>query len=217
MKRRSLPSLSRRCGLSAGKLVSISAINWGRFCAVDCISRAPFVCLWKAFGNTTLTDINFLSLLDHGLEVSQTGTNRVLRFEAALQHIHGLQAVAGNRNHGQIAGINTAASIQPGSHRRGHSPCRFCKDPLGLSQFLNCRNNLYVGNIFSPTTTFVDRANGVGSVGGISDGQRARNGIWPLRLVMRQTILDRMDDGGTASGLGSEKAHRLVFYQAELN
>src|SRR6202042_21567 len=103
MKRRTLPSLSRRWGLSAGKLVSISVISWGRFWAADCISLVPLVCFWNAFGNTTLTDINFLSILfNHGLKVSQTRANRLLLFVLALKHIQGFKAVPGDGHHGQV-------------------------------------------------------------------------------------------------------------------
>src|ERR1700761_4479610 len=117
MKRRTLPSVSRRWGFRAGKLVSISVISWGRFWAADWISRVPLVCFWKAFGKTTLTDIYFLSnlfniLLHQGFKVGQTRANRLLLFVTALEHVQGLQSVAGNGHHSEIVGSNASMSIE---------------------------------------------------------------------------------------------------------
>src|ERR1700722_6942134 len=223
MKRRTLPSLSRRWGLSAGKLVSISVISWGRFWAEDCISLVPLVCFWNAFGNTTLTDINFLSILldsiplNEGLKISQTRTNRLLLFVLALKHIQGLQTVAGDGHHGQIARSNPAVGIKASRDRGGYASGGFGEDTFGFGQFLDRGNDLHVGNILSPATTFVDGADGVWAVGRIADGQRTRNRSGPLRLVVGQTVLHGVRDGRTARGLRAEKAHVLLFDQAELD
>ncbi len=44
MNLRTCPDSSRKCDRSAGNVVSISVISAGKFPALDCISRVPFVC-----------------------------------------------------------------------------------------------------------------------------------------------------------------------------
>ena len=67
-----------------------------------------------------------------------------------------------------------------------------------------------------PATVGADHFGGCGAVGGVADGEGARDGVGLLRDHLC-VLPDGGRDGGAAAGLSSEKLDGLVFDQAEVN
>src|SRR5579864_5076535 len=119
MKRRTFPCSSRRWGLSSGKRVpseSRRSLSW----VAEHWKRSTFS-VWrrKAVGMETVTFILCRPLRGTGVfqftleilfESGELGRDRLRGSEAACQGVGGLQAVAGDAEHGRVVRLDAPLS-----------------------------------------------------------------------------------------------------------
>ena len=97
----------------------------------------------------------------------------------------------------------------------GDATGSFGEDAFGLGEEFDGIDDLRIGDVFGPAAGFPDLLDGVRAVGGIANGEGARNGAGLLRLEALEIAFDAIGDGRAAGGLGAEKFNGLGFHPAE--
>ena len=131
--------------------------------------------------------------------------------------VGGLQAVAGDADDGGLVGRDAAVGVEARGDGCGDAACGLGKDAFGLGEFLDAGDDLDIGDVLGPASVCEDHLCGGGAVGGIADGERAGDGVGPLRNDVLSSLFDRDRDGRAAGGLRAEEAHgaRRLLDQAE--
>ena len=80
---------------------------------------------------------------------------------------------------------------------------------------LHAVDDLFFGGVFGPSAASTITRRSVVAVGGIADGQRARDGLGLLRIDLVLAVLHRVGDRRAAGGLRAEEFHRLWRHQAQ--
>ena len=70
------------------------------------------------------------------LEVGKARANRSALVVSAVEHIRGLQAVAGNAGDGNFVGLDAAVRVQPRRDCGGNAARCFGENAFGFRQFL---------------------------------------------------------------------------------
>ncbi len=148
-------------------------------------------------------------------KVGEARTNRPALVVCAFEHIGRLEAVAGNAGDGKLVGLDAAVRVEARGDSGGDAAGGLGEDAFGLGEFLDGGDDLDIGDIFGPSAGIANGARGVEAVGGVADGERAGDGVGPLRLDDVGVVLDGLGDGRAAGGLRAEEADLLVFNEAE--
>ena len=81
-----------------------------------------------------------------------------------------------------LVGRDAAVGVEAGGDGGGDAAGGLGEDAFGLGEFLDAGDDLDVGDIFGPAAGVADHLRGGGAVGRVADGERAGDGVGPLRL-----------------------------------
>src|SRR3981081_1068456 len=99
--------------------------------------------------------------------------------------VGGLQAVTGDAHDSGLTGRYAALIDQLFRDARCYAAGRFRKDTFRFGENFYRSDNFRIGDVFRPAAGFTNLFDGVTTVGGIADRQRARNGFRFLWLPAR--------------------------------
>src|SRR6266851_1350282 len=131
--------------------------------------------------------------------------------------VGGFEAVPSDANDGRIFWQNAPLADELLRHACGDAAGSFRENTLGLGQEFDGRDDFGIRDVFGPAAAFANLFDGEWAVGGIADGERARDRVRLLWLEASEAALDSGRDGRAAGGLRAEKADGLLLDPAERN
>src|SRR5260370_3696422 len=121
--------------------------------------------------------------------------------------VGGFKPVAGDAHHRGFVRLDAILTDEFLRDAHGYAAGGFREDALGFGKELDGGDDLRIGDVLRPAAGFANLLYGKGTVGGIADGERARNGVGLLRLQASQVWLHAIGNRRAAAGLGAG-----VFY-----
>ena len=181
----------------------------------------PSVNRRNAVGISTVIFISILvscdrnhAVVDERFKLRQSRSNRRSQRVFLRNGVNRLQAVAGDADHGCLAGIDISLLEQFLGDAGGHASGRLGENSFGFGEQLNALDDFRIGDIFRPAAAVANRARGVIAVRRISDGERPRNRLRFLRLKLFELALDGVRNRGAPGRLRAEEFHFLFLEPA---
>ena len=140
-------------------------------------------------------------LLEVGFEFDELGSDRPLGPVDAGENVGGLQAVARDAEDGGFVGQNAILAIEIAGASDGDSACGFGEDAFGFGEQSNGIDDFGIADVFAPSAAAFDGLDRVVAVGGVADGDRARDGRGLLRLDLGAACFYGRRDRRAACGL----------------
>jgi hypothetical protein len=116
------------------------------------------------------------------LEGFEARGNRFGGREFAGDGVRGFQAVAGDADDGRFVRIDAILGDEFLCDACRYAACGFRENAFRFGEELNGVDDLGIRDVFGPAAGIAYLLNSKGAVGGIADGERARDGIGLLRL-----------------------------------
>src|SRR5439155_25718551 len=148
------------------------------------------------------------------VEFGDLWRNRFFQFVSSRECIRRLQAIAGDAEHRCFIWKDAVLQTQLASAADGDAACGFRENSFSLGQQLDAFNHLAVGDVLGPAAALSYGLDCIVAVGGIADGQRARNRRRLLRLDISLSGFDRRGNWRTTRSLRAKKTYRLGLNKA---
>src|SRR5262245_23167878 len=149
------------------------------------------------------------------VEAFQSGGDRQRSFDPSGDGFQSFVAVAGDADDDRLLTRNSAILDELLGYSHFGTAGRLSKYSLGLGQEMDTFKNFFVGYAFSPSARFLYGLKNIVTISRISNRDGTRDGVGFHGIDHVRSVLESVDNRGTAGGLSRINLVASIFNQTD--